>query len=62
MSQHSLCSAVQADVHHADGGGKLHTGLAVRKDGSKGIPEWVCEMFPVHKEMSNHRRGALYGV
>lgn len=37
------------------------TGLAVRKDGSKKIPERIYELFPVLKEMKNRRGGDLSG-
>ena len=39
----------------------LRTGLAVRKDGSKKIPERVYELFPVLKEMRHRRGGDLSG-
>ena len=39
----------------------LRTGLAVRKDGSKQIPERIYELFPVLKEMKNRRGGDLSG-
>ena len=39
----------------------LRTGLAVRKDGSKKIPERVYELFPVLKEMKHRRGGDLSG-
>lgn len=39
----------------------LRTGLAVRKDGSKRIPERIYELFPVLKEMKNRRGGDLSG-
>ena len=39
----------------------LRTGLAVRKDGSKKIPERIYELFPVLKEMKNRRGGDLSG-
>ena len=39
----------------------LRVGLAVRKDGSKKIPERVYELFPVLKEMKNRRGGDLSG-
>jgi len=39
----------------------LRTGLTVRKDGSKKIPERVYELFPVLKEMKNRRGGDLSG-
>lgn len=39
----------------------LRTGLAVRKDGLKTIPERVYELFPVLKEMKNRRGGDLSG-
>ena len=39
----------------------LCTGLAVRKDGSKKIPERIYELFPVLKEMKNRRGGDLSG-
>mgnify|MGYP000414791226 CR=1 FL=1 len=39
----------------------LRTGLAVRKDGSKKIPDRIYELFPVLKEMKNRRGGDLSG-
>ena len=39
----------------------LRTGLAVRQDGSKKIPERVYELFPALKEMKNRRGGDLSG-
>ena len=39
----------------------LRTGLPVRKDGVKKIPERVYELFPVLKEMKNRRGGDLSG-
>ncbi|WP_432697060.1 urea ABC transporter ATP-binding subunit UrtE [Marinobacterium sp. YM272] len=39
----------------------LRTGLAVRKDGLKTIPERIYELFPVLKEMKNRRGGDLSG-
>ncbi|MBD3658643.1 MULTISPECIES: urea ABC transporter ATP-binding subunit UrtE [Marinobacter] len=39
----------------------LRTGLAVRKDGSRKIPERIYELFPVLKEMKNRRGGDLSG-
>jgi len=39
----------------------LRTGLAVRKDGSKKIPERIYELFPGLKEMKNRRGGDLSG-
>ena len=39
----------------------LRTGLAVRKDGSKKVPERIYELFPVLKEMKNRRGGDLSG-
>ncbi|WP_309043897.1 urea ABC transporter ATP-binding subunit UrtE [Marinobacter sediminicola] len=39
----------------------LRTGLAVRKDGLKTIPERVYELFPVLKEMRHRRGGDLSG-
>ena len=39
----------------------LRTGLAVRQDGSKKIPERVYELFPVLKEMKHRRGGDLSG-
>ncbi len=39
----------------------LRTGLAVRKDGSKIIPERVYELFPVLREMRHRRGGDLSG-
>ncbi|ROT99196.1 urea ABC transporter ATP-binding subunit UrtE [Marinobacter sp. R17] len=39
----------------------LRTGLAVRQDGSKTIPERVYELFPVLREMKNRRGGDLSG-
>lgn len=39
----------------------LRTGLVVRKDGSKKIPERVYELFPVLKEMRHRRGGDLSG-
>ncbi len=39
----------------------LRTGLAVRQDGSKKIPERVYELFPVLKEMKSRRGGDLSG-
>ncbi|WP_336366041.1 urea ABC transporter ATP-binding subunit UrtE [Marinobacter sp. C2H3] len=39
----------------------LRTGLAVRKDGRKTIPERVFELFPVLKEMRHRRGGDLSG-
>ena len=39
----------------------LRTGLAVRKDGSKTIPERVYELFPVLREMRHRRGGDLSG-
>jgi urea transport system ATP-binding protein len=39
----------------------LRTGLAVRKDGSKKIPERVYQLFPVLKEMRHRRGGDLSG-
>ncbi|WP_165855856.1 urea ABC transporter ATP-binding subunit UrtE [Marinobacter sp. JSM 1782161] len=39
----------------------LRTGLAVRQDGLKSIPERVYELFPVLKEMKNRRGGDLSG-
>ncbi|MDY6799151.1 MAG: urea ABC transporter ATP-binding subunit UrtE [Pseudomonadota bacterium] len=39
----------------------LRIGLAVRKDGSKQIPERIYELFPVLKEMKNRRGGDLSG-
>jgi urea transport system ATP-binding protein len=39
----------------------LRTGLAVRADGSKKIPERIYELFPVLKEMKHRRGGDLSG-
>lgn len=39
----------------------LRTGLAVRADGSKQIPERIYELFPVLKEMKHRRGGDLSG-
>jgi urea transport system ATP-binding protein len=39
----------------------LRTGLAVRKDGLKTIPERIYELFPVLREMKNRRGGDLSG-
>ncbi|MEP3609521.1 urea ABC transporter ATP-binding subunit UrtE [Marinobacter sp.] len=39
----------------------LRTGLAVRKDGSKKVPERIYELFPVLKEMKTRRGGDLSG-
>jgi urea transport system ATP-binding protein len=39
----------------------LRTGLAVRQDGSKTIPERVYSLFPVLKEMCQRRGGDLSG-
>jgi len=39
----------------------LRTGLAVRKDKSKQVPEHIYEMFPVLKQMARRRGGDLSG-
>lgn len=39
----------------------LRTGLAVRQDGRKTIPERIYELFPVLKEMQHRRGGDLSG-
>jgi urea transport system ATP-binding protein len=39
----------------------LRTGLAVRKDGLKEVPEHIYEMFPVLKQMAKRRGGDLSG-
>jgi len=39
----------------------LRTGLAVRKDGKKEIPEHIFEIFPVLKQMLKRRGGDLSG-
>ncbi|WP_111494796.1 urea ABC transporter ATP-binding subunit UrtE [Marinobacter bohaiensis] len=39
----------------------LRTGLAVRQDGLKSIPDRVYELFPVLREMKNRRGGDLSG-
>jgi urea transport system ATP-binding protein len=39
----------------------LRTGLAVRKDGSKKIPERIYELFPVLKDMLGRRGGDFSG-
>jgi len=39
----------------------LRTGLAVRKDGRKTVPEHIYEMFPVLKQMAKRRGGDLSG-
>lgn len=39
----------------------LRIGLPARKDGGKGVPEFIFELFPVLKEMLNRRGGDLSG-
>ncbi len=39
----------------------LRTGLAVRKDGSREVPEHIYTMFPVLKQMARRRGGDLSG-
>jgi urea transport system ATP-binding protein len=39
----------------------LRTGLAVRKDGAREVPESIYQMFPVLKQMARRRGGDLSG-